>query len=72
LYLKKHDLEKALIYLKQAEDLNPYDIDVLISLSLISSQQGQNEKAAEYLERVLRLEPKHKFAYHALKNLDKN
>ncbi|MCM8807921.1 MAG: hypothetical protein NC926_08295, partial [Candidatus Omnitrophica bacterium] len=66
-YVHLGDFKKALSYYKIAEWFNPYDEDVLCSIASIYLLYYNNiEKAKNYLEKVLRINPKNNYANRVL------
>ncbi|HOV22570.1 MAG TPA: O-antigen ligase family protein [Candidatus Ratteibacteria bacterium] len=62
-YLKIGDYEKALKYYLYAEWLNPYDKDVLCSISSIYLiYYNDVDKALKYLNKVLTIDPENRYA----------
>ncbi len=71
-YMKMQDMEKAFKYYKNAEYFNPYDEDVLCSIASIYLLYYNNiEKAIEYLNRVLKINPENVYANRTLSLLKK-
>ncbi|MGB9677721.1 MAG: tetratricopeptide repeat protein, partial [Candidatus Ratteibacteria bacterium] len=71
-YLKLGEIEKAFKYYKDAEFFNPYDEDVLCSIASIYLVYYNNiEKAVDYLQRVLKINPKNIYANRTLTLLKK-
>ncbi|MCX8082202.1 MAG: O-antigen ligase family protein [bacterium] len=63
IYMRKGDYNKAFYYYKNAEWLNPYDIDVLCTLASINIMFLNNiPEAVSYLNRVLTIDPKNEYA----------
>ncbi|HOK55802.1 MAG TPA: O-antigen ligase family protein [bacterium] len=71
-YLKVGEIEKAFKYYKEAEFFNPYDEDILCSIASIYLVYYNNiEKAVEYLQRVLKINPDNIYANRTISLLKK-
>ena len=53
----RHNFDKAEEYYRRSLDINSEYSDVLISLSIVLRNKGENHKAQEILNRVLEVEP---------------
>ena len=67
LYYTEGRLSASLSYFRQAEKLNPYDVDVLCSIASIFIIKKEFPKAKFYLKRVLALDAKNSYALRNLK-----
>lgn len=71
-YLRLGDYQKALLYYKWADWLNPYDIDVLCGIASIYLMfYDAPQQAVGYLNRVLTIDPKNDYANRVLELLKK-
>lgn len=53
----RHNFDKAEEYYRKSLEINSEYTDVLISLSIVLRNRGENQRAQEVLERVLEVEP---------------
>ncbi|MDD3725971.1 MAG: O-antigen ligase family protein [Candidatus Ratteibacteria bacterium] len=72
LYMRKGDYKKAIYYYKWAEWFNPYDIDVLCTISSIDIMFLNNiPEALSYLRKVLTIDPENEYANRVIDLLKK-
>lgn len=63
IYKDKKEYEKALYYYKWAEWLNPYDTDILCALASLNIVfLNDSDKAMDYINKVLTIDPKNEYA----------
>jgi len=71
IYFEKKKYSQALEYLESATKMSSYNIEAFYYLGLSYDKIGEEEKAREYLSRVIELAPQSEFAQEAEKELKK-
>ncbi|MCL5408509.1 MAG: O-antigen ligase family protein [Candidatus Omnitrophica bacterium] len=72
LYMNLHNIQKAKKYFKTALWFDPYNVNVLNSLASINIIYYNNKKKAiEYLEKVIKIKPKDRYANFVLNKFQK-
>lgn len=67
------DYQKALNYYKKAHEINPKNIEVILSLERITEKTGKTSEALEYLDETLDLDPDNLTALYRKRSiLEKN
>lgn len=63
LYFENSNVQKGLEYLKEAERIDPYSVDVLWNLISFNAFMAQPEKAKTYADRIAEIQPKNPNRY---------
>ena len=71
IYFEKKKYSQAIEYLGRAEKMSPHNIEANYYLGLSYDKIGEEEKAREFLSRVIELAPQSEFAQEAGKKLKK-
>ena len=72
LYYEKGNLDSSLYYFRQAEKLNPYDVNTLSFIASIFLIRKEFQKARFYLKRVLVLDSTNFYALACLKEIGRD